>query len=131
MTVNIKLAIDVYGNYVFSKPNGGYQNPKGHISLDNESQPVEVAITLDNAACNLGYAFTGNNALGISSDPATKKTFNGDGGDQFFQLSVSKKCDKLTFHSKKDDGNYYYYQLNFEPVPGLLSYIDPILINKL
>ena len=143
MTLKITLSIDAAGGYVFKKGGSTNVHKKGHISLLNESQPIDIEFTLDTPTVNRGYAFLpgagadladGSQALFISDDPETKGEGFNDCDGQFYGARLSsaggaRVFNVLTFWSANTDGDVYYYQLNFVDGP-ILAFIDPILINR-
>ncbi len=142
MTLKITLSIDDAGDYVFKKGGSTNVHKKGHISLLNESQPIDIEITLDSPTVNRGYAFLpgvgaspadGTQALFIADDPAMKgQGFNDFGqfyGAQVKMAGGARVYNVLSFSSANTDGDVYYYQLNFVDGP-VLAIIDPILINR-
>ena len=137
----LTLSIDATGKYKFTKSNGAHMHSKGHIWLLEEDDPVDISITLNRSTYKQGYEFAhgagadGSQAIFIGVAANAKNSFPHAPGSSFSNPVLSKSSlspayNILTFTSDNSDGAYYFYQLNFTPVAGLLPRIDPIIVNK-
>jgi hypothetical protein len=137
----LTLNIDAQKKYKFTKSNGAHMHNKGHIWLLEEDYDVDISIMLNKKTYQQGYEFAhgaganGKLAIFIGTAANAKNNFPTSANSQFSNPALSKSAQSpvyniLTFRSANRDGQYYFYQLNFTPVAGLLPNIDPIIVNK-